>query len=271
MATIIDKILAEVCLDERVSDGVFDMSNADHMQALFEQLTDNFGFNLEDSKNIHNKMIEGKYPERQAYNKDGLLVTFPTPEHKQRAIRRGTHFEKDPNKGPTNIYGSQPQMSSPSPSSIPSSSNTPDQKTSAQPVTNSSLPASEVPSQMKAVPQAQPQNIPPSSAVPPAPAAPAAPPAPPLPPSPLPVEPQASEAGEQASLKPVNYGVPKSPEIRASEAQLVKQIMSGDPNSLNEQFEKLEKFCLNENLNEALSIIRHIKTIDTILSFSAKR
>jgi hypothetical protein len=42
-------------------------------------------------------MVEGKYPERQAFNKDGVLVTFPTPQHKAKAISRGTHFEENPN------------------------------------------------------------------------------------------------------------------------------------------------------------------------------
>jgi hypothetical protein len=52
-----------------------------------------------------NRVVEGgKHPERQAYNKNGILVTFPTPQHKQNAIRRGTHFEKDPTKGHPNLF-----------------------------------------------------------------------------------------------------------------------------------------------------------------------
>jgi hypothetical protein len=54
---------------------------------------------LLESSNIPYIVTEGKYPERQAYNADGLLVTFPTPEYKQRAIARGTHFEKNPKAG----------------------------------------------------------------------------------------------------------------------------------------------------------------------------
>lgn len=49
---------------------------------------------------------EGKYPERQAYNKDGWLVTFPSKEYRDRAIQRGTHFTSDPThgKGGMNLY-----------------------------------------------------------------------------------------------------------------------------------------------------------------------
>jgi hypothetical protein len=51
-------------------------------------------------------MDEGKYPERQAYNKDGWLVTFPSGEYKQRAIKKGTHYGSDPThgKGGMNLY-----------------------------------------------------------------------------------------------------------------------------------------------------------------------
>ena len=43
------------------------------------------------------------------YNKDGLLVTFPSPEYKQRAIARGTHFEKNPKTAQVNIFGGEAQ------------------------------------------------------------------------------------------------------------------------------------------------------------------
>ena len=81
---------------------------------------------LLESSNIPYIVTEGKYPERQAYNADGLLVTFPTPEYKQRAIARGTHFEKNPKAGqaapifqqpaqPT-AQPQQPQQAEPQPS-----------------------------------------------------------------------------------------------------------------------------------------------------------
>ena len=109
MSNIIDQILNEVCLDERIPDGIFDMSNSLHMEALLENLTTEHQIPVNDAKAIHNKLIEGKYPERQAYNRDGLLVTFPTPQHKARAIARGTHFEKDPTLGKTDMFaGGQP-------------------------------------------------------------------------------------------------------------------------------------------------------------------
>lgn len=54
------------------------------------------GIAKEAAVHVTNRMVEGKFPERQAYNRDGILVTFPTPQHKRRAIARGSHFEKNP-------------------------------------------------------------------------------------------------------------------------------------------------------------------------------
>jgi len=95
MSNILDRVFNEVCLDERITDGIFQMENATHMDALRDYFLKK-GVNREAAVNVTNRMVEGKYPERQAYNKDGILVTFPTPQHKARAIARGTHFEKNP-------------------------------------------------------------------------------------------------------------------------------------------------------------------------------
>jgi len=63
---------------------------------------------------LENCIVEGNYPERQAYNVNGLLVTFPTPEYKQKAIARGTHFEENPKKdqqaASVNIFDKEPKL-----------------------------------------------------------------------------------------------------------------------------------------------------------------
>jgi hypothetical protein len=57
---------------------------------------------------------KGKFPERQAYNRNGILVTFPTPEYKKEAIKAGTHFEDDPTKGKPNVFqGEKPPATEP--------------------------------------------------------------------------------------------------------------------------------------------------------------
>jgi len=99
---ISDFLLSELCLDNRVEDGIFDIFNNDHMDVLREKLVE-MGIPKSEVVELANKVIEGKYPERQAYNVKGILVTFPNAEYKQRAIRRGTHFEEDPTKGQTNL------------------------------------------------------------------------------------------------------------------------------------------------------------------------
>ncbi len=103
----INELLNEICLDERVTNGVFDIFNDQHLEVLREKLL-KMGLSLKETIEISNQVIEGKYPERQAYNSKGILVTFPNPEYKQRAIRRGTHFEEDPTKGQTNLDFSTP-------------------------------------------------------------------------------------------------------------------------------------------------------------------
>lgn len=104
MSKLLDKILNEISLDSRIPNGVFDIAENNHMDVLREYLTSK-GIEEEAVREFCNRVVEGKYPERQAYNAKGILVTFPTPEYKQRAIQRGTHFEKDPTKRPPNVFG----------------------------------------------------------------------------------------------------------------------------------------------------------------------
>jgi hypothetical protein len=99
---IIEKFLNRLCLDERIVDGSFCLENDLHMDVLQEYL-EKLGATKEDSIGVRNRMLEGKYPERQAYNANGILVTFPTPEYKKRAIDRGTHFEKNPKAVAPNV------------------------------------------------------------------------------------------------------------------------------------------------------------------------
>jgi len=95
---LVETILNDVCLDKRVKDGCFKIENPDHMDALRDYLTKR-GVDEEYVREYCNKVVEGKFPERQAYNQNGILVTFPTPDYKARAIQKGTHFEQDPTKG----------------------------------------------------------------------------------------------------------------------------------------------------------------------------
>lgn len=111
---LIETILNDVCLDKRVKDGCFKIENPDHMDALREYLVKR-GMDEVMAKEYCNKVVEGKYPERQAYNQNGILVTFPTPEYKARAIKKGTHFEQDPTAGQKakNLFGGEQQPQQP--------------------------------------------------------------------------------------------------------------------------------------------------------------
>lgn len=281
MGNIIDHILAEVCLDDRIQDGIFDMSNNSHMDALRESMSDKFGISLNDCKSIHNKMVEGKYPERQAYNKDGLLVTFPTPQHKARAIQRGTHFEQDPSKGQSNVFGGgqQPQGGGEQPAPAPAGGGqqqpapnvfdkTPAPQPSAAPEpqaapsgqsTPSSLPVSDTPPPQTpaASPAASGGSSLPASDTPVA-TAPGQPP--------LAVEPTDASGASGGKAPPPNFDTPKTPQQRAAESQVVKQMMSGGddndvslsptmPLNVSEQLANVYSFAKQMGYQSAMKII----------------
>lgn len=113
MSNLIDRILNEVCLDERIEDGVPNFDNPLHVDALREYMIQH-GIPEDIAKEQCNRIVEkGQHPERQAYNKDGLLVTFPTPKHKQDALASGTHFDQDPTKPAPNVFDDQPAADQP--------------------------------------------------------------------------------------------------------------------------------------------------------------
>ena len=135
---LLEKILSEVTMDNRVSNGMFNIEEDTHMEALRDYLTKK-GIDEEAVRQFSNKVLEGKYPERQAYNAKGILVTFPTPEYKADAIKRGTHFEEDPTRKMSNIF-SDPAAPSAPPKAEKKPVEEPD-KAPAQPKTN--LPVSQ--------------------------------------------------------------------------------------------------------------------------------
>lgn len=103
---IISAIISEASLDSRIPNGIVDLKNTEHIQVVAEAMYD-----VCENENIVNEFVEsfvdeGKYPDRQAYNKDGWLVTFPSSQYKQAAIKKGTHFGSDPThgKGGMNLY-----------------------------------------------------------------------------------------------------------------------------------------------------------------------
>ena len=101
---IIDKVLKEVSVDPRISDGIFDIKNNQHIGYMCEYLIGK-GIESDIVYEFAGVLLEkGKYPERQAYNRKGILVTFPTPEYKKEAIKAGTHFEDDPTRGRPNLF-----------------------------------------------------------------------------------------------------------------------------------------------------------------------
>jgi hypothetical protein len=102
---IINDAILDVCANPLVENGTFDPNNNEHMFLLMETLDGN----LEEEhivKAVSALKCEGKYPDRQAYNKEGWLVTFPSKEYRDAAIKRNTHSLSDPThgKGGMNLY-----------------------------------------------------------------------------------------------------------------------------------------------------------------------
>lgn len=212
---LLDKIINEVSLDERVSNGMFSIAEDAHMEALREYLVKK-GLDEEAVKSFSNRVLEGKYPERQAFNQKGILVTFPTPEYKQAAIKRGTHFEKDPTKAMSNLFGGHggtqqaPQNSPPAPAKDDAKS-TPEPKTNLPVSQASATPAkgddgtdtTAVQPQTTAAPQQTPTS------------------------APAEVEP----VKEPTELPPPPI---KSPEEKEADKQAIKQMLKGDDYMLEE-------------------------------------
>ncbi len=138
---ILSELIEQICLDSRIKDGIFSLDNNDHLNILQEYLQTELNINEQQAQELRNAVLEGKYPDRQAYNANGLLVTFPTPEYKQRAISRGTHFEENPKKAAgANVFEPQPeqpaqQPSSPEPQQTPTTSSTTTVPTEPKPET----------------------------------------------------------------------------------------------------------------------------------------
>lgn len=201
----LDKILNEVSLDSRVTNGIFNIEENDHMDALRDYLLKR-GIDEDAVKTFSNRVLEGKYPERQAYNAKGILVTFPTPEYKQAAIKRGTHFEKDPTKGSSNLFSDKPAAAPPPEKKTSDTPDTPDKdqpKTNlpvsqASPPSTDATPAQPVQAKTTAAPQQTPQTTPAAE------------------------EPELKEPTE---LPPPE---PKSPQEKDANKQAIKTMLKGD-------------------------------------------
>lgn len=102
----IENIITEASLDSRILDGIVDIHNTEHIVIIAEKMHDAGIEEQAVDQFVEQFMEEGKYPERQAYNKDGWLVTFPSKEYRDAAIKKRTHFTSDPThgKGGMNLY-----------------------------------------------------------------------------------------------------------------------------------------------------------------------
>jgi len=232
MNDVINTILSEVSLDERVN-GIFLMENNEHMNALRDYLLEH-GIPHQEVVEMTNKMLEGNYPERQAYQKDtGVLITWPTPEYKAKAFKENPRKYTDQDPNPKTAAAPEP---------------------SEKPITNDGEPVAnpqqtpELKQEPEPVPAEKTSNIF-------------------EPQQQLKVEPigqQPSSAPQEPQpIKPVV----KTPEIKAAEKEYIKQIFDTDNANLSnltptleEQLKTLYKTADELGLREAVTFLtRYVK------------
>lgn len=216
-----EKVLNQISLDERITDGVVNLENEAHMNVLREFLVKK-GIDEGMAIEYTNKVLEGKYPERQAYNAKGILVTFPTPEYKAQAIKRGTHFEENPVKSQSNLFGGQGAQ--PAPQGDKQAPAPPSEKPEPKPETNgqggtpkTSLPLSQASGQPTTPTDTDPAPKPDDTA-----ATTAAPQQSPT---------QATPPPEPTTLPPPT---PKPPQEKQADKDVIKKMLQGDDFMLEE-------------------------------------
>lgn len=100
-------VLNDVCCDSRIKNGILNLKNPDHVFVLQEYL-EKLGISIDEVVSKTASLFEaGRFPDRQAYNKNGILVTFPNKEYRDRAVNKGTHFAENPKKDRSNIFITQ--------------------------------------------------------------------------------------------------------------------------------------------------------------------
>jgi hypothetical protein len=225
MSNIVDRVFAEVCLDERIKDGIFKLEEEEHMNALRDYFVKK-GITQEAAVHVTNQMVEGRFPERQAYNKDGILVTFPTPQHKGKAIQRGTHFEKNPAPQNTTPPKQEPQGVPVPQKELPPQDVSPKEEPSGDkdlPKTDDKEPEGGVVNKVSQG-ETELEVEPPRGAEKPEP--------PPVPQSPTPPP------------------APRTPERVAAEKEVAKQILATKDTALSPVEEKIDEAALRYQLNE---------------------
>jgi hypothetical protein len=201
MTSISDNVFAQVCLDERVTDGIFRMYEEAHMDALRDYLTKR-GITPDVVREVTNRMLEGNYPDRQAWRKeDGILVTWPSPKHKKAAMQKfpGKYTDQEPKK-------QEPVQKEPK----------------KEPIQRIGKPEEEPDLTPKKEPGEEPKKEPNIFDTPPQQVAQGG--------QRLSVEPLQPT---QVPQPPVNPVVPRTPERIAAEKEVVKQMVNVDPNSLS--------------------------------------
>jgi len=219
MSNIAERVFRDVCLDERIKDGIFNLEEQEHMDALRDYFIKK-GITREAAIHVTNRMVEGKYPERQAWRRDGILVTFPTPQHKAKAMAKdpGKYTDKDP-KPKTPEQPEEPDIEEPMP----------DEEDPEAVSRGKSLPKSDEEEPSKKEPTIFQGD------------------------KELKVEPPRGDEKPEPSpqpISPVFQPTPRTPQRVAAEKEIARQIMNTDDTVLSNVAGPINEKALNHQLNE---------------------
>jgi len=141
----IDYILRESCADERIHNGIIDVTNIQHLHVIREHILrrtdDEFATKVFKALTSDLNLTEGNFPERQAYNTDGTLVTFPDPESKKAAIERGSHFEQPKTRPTTDTSPTTSDDEPSTPVNVFATTETPEQRSEKRKQQNTMIPS----------------------------------------------------------------------------------------------------------------------------------
>ena len=210
---IIEKVLNDVSIDSRISSGIFDIQNNEHVGYLCEYLIDK-GLDSTLVFEFAGTILEkGNFPDRQAYNANGILVTFPTAQYKQDAIKAGTHFEQDPTKGASNVFTNEKPAATAPPATAPPSDNGDPIKTKLPVSTSTATPP---PGEVDGEETSQPAQ--------------------PMPNAFTTAAPQQSPSAEEPAAEPTKLPAPTPvpPDEKEADKNVIKKIFGGDDYMLQE-------------------------------------
>jgi hypothetical protein len=211
------------------------MDEEEHMNALRDYFIKK-GITQEAAIHVTNRMVEGKYPDRQAWRvEDGILVTWPSPQHMQDAMKKNPekYTTKEPNPKVPDESPKEPIKQEPTGTADKGDEENPEDTEDAE---DDSLPKSSAGGSGGSIFGGEKSKDVQGGKS-------------------LDVEPTHGETKPEPPPQPASPTIPpapRTPERVAAEKEVVKQILATDDNALSNVANplNLKETALNHQLNE---------------------